>query len=163
MSEPSSAGRRSAARRAAREATRAATGDDAIGATAAPGRPGARTGGPGDPLTGTLRRAGLVRLLVLQLLADEAPAYGNLLIERIREQSGGLVTVNPNTMYPLLRALEEEGLATGEWEHPVRRSRRFYRLTDAGEDERVRLRADVLPALDAVAEGVDELRRRLGS
>lgn len=104
-----------------------------------------------------------MRLLVLQLLADEAPAYGNLLIERIREQSGGLVTVNPNTMYPLLRALEEEGLATGEWEHPVRRSRRFYRLTDAGEDERVRLRADVLPALDAVAEGVDELRRRLGS
>ena len=30
-------------------------------------------------------------------------------------------------MYPLLRSLEAEGLVAGEWEHPERRSRRFYR------------------------------------
>ena len=50
-------------------------------------------------------------------------------MERVGELTGGLVAVNPNTMYPLLRTLEAEGLVAGEWEHPERRSRRFYRLT----------------------------------
>ncbi len=153
--------RRSAARKAAREAARAAADAPAHGDAPA-GRTGGRTGGGQDPLAGALRRAGLVRLLVLQLLDEAEPAYGNRLIERIRELSAGLVTVNPNTMYPLLRALEEDGLATGEWEHPVRRSRRFYRLTAAGEAERERLREEVLPALDEVAEAVSALRQELG-
>jgi len=153
---PSPTERRREARRAAREATREAV---------VPGRgpePAAPAAGGQDPLAGALRRAGLVRLLVLQLLDDDGPAYGNRLIDRIRELSGGLVAVNPNTMYPLLRTLEEEGLAVGEWEHPVRRSRRFYRLTDAGRDERERLRGEVVPALDEVADAVAALRRELG-
>lgn len=149
--------RRRQARQAAREAAREAV---APVEDAAPGRAG-RPAGPGDPLSGALRRAGLVRLLVLQLLDGEEPAYGNRLIERIRELSGGLVTVNPNTMYPLLRRLEDEGLAVGEWEHPVRRSRRFYRITPAGLAERETLRDEVLPTLDEVAGAVATLRREL--
>lgn len=136
---------------------------------ARPARP--RSSGPGDPLSAVLRRAGVVRVLVLMLISpdgtdtgdDDEPAYGSWLIERIREISGGLVTVNPNTMYPLLRALEDEGLAEGSWEHPVRRSRRFYRITPAGVAERERLRADVLPALDEVATAVAALRDELAS
>lgn len=152
--------RRLKARRAAREAAREAVGVAPAPADVAPGRAG-RPGGPGDPLSGALRRAGLVRLLVLQLLDGEEPAYGNRLIERIRELSAGLVTVNPNTMYPLLRTLEDEGLAVGEWEHPVRRSRRFYRITEAGVAARETLRDDVLPTLDEVAAAVETLRREL--
>jgi len=154
--------RRRQARQAAREAAREAvgTGTAAPAEDAASGR-GGRSGGPGDPLSGALRRAGLVRLLVLQLLDGEEPAYGNRLIERIRELSAGLVTVNPNTMYPLLRQLEDEGLAVGEWEHPVRRSRRFYRITEAGIVAREALRDDVLPTLDEVAGAVETLRREL--
>ena len=48
----------------------------------------------------------------------------------------GALAVNPNTMYPLLRPLEARGLVAGEWEHPERRSRRYYRITAAGEAER---------------------------
>ena len=55
------------------------------------------------------------------------PSYGNQLMERVGELSGGALAVNPNTMYPLLRSLEAQGLVAGEWEHPERRSRRFYR------------------------------------
>src|SRR5919199_1915881 len=93
--------------------------------------------GPGttDPLLGELRRSGLLPLLVLHFIA-EAPTYGNQLMERIETLSGGLLAVNPNTMYPLLRSLEARGLVAGEWEHPERRSRRFYRVTDAGRAER---------------------------
>ena len=77
--------------------------------------------------------------------------------------TGGLVAVNPNTMYPLLRTLEQEGLLAGEWEHPERRSRRFYRLTDAGRAERDRLAAELAPRLDAVAAGIEHLRAELGT
>jgi DNA-binding PadR family transcriptional regulator len=65
-------------------------------------------------------------------------------------------------MYPLLRRLEQDGLVSGRWEHPERRSRRFYRLTAAGEAERERLAAELVPRLDAVAAGIEHLRGELG-
>jgi DNA-binding PadR family transcriptional regulator len=124
---------------------------------------GARTrGGAGsaDPLVAELRRAGLLPLLVLHLLVD-GPSYGNQLMDRIGELTGGLVAVNPNTMYPLLRSLEERGLIAGEWEHPERRSRRFYRLTPGGERERAGLAAEIAPRLDALAATLARLRGEL--
>ena len=51
---------------------------------------------------------------------------------------------------------------TSYWEHPERRSRRFYALTPAGEEDRERLRAEVVPRLDAVAASVERLRDVLG-
>jgi PadR family transcriptional regulator, regulatory protein PadR len=97
---------------------------------------------------------------VLHLLAGE-PSYGTQLMERVTALTGGLIAVNPNTMYPLRRSLEQQGLVRGEWEHPERRSRRFYRLTDAGEAERRRLAVELGPRLDAVAAGIDLIRREL--
>jgi PadR family transcriptional regulator PadR len=122
---------------------------------------GARGGaGSQDPLVGELRRAGLLPLLVLHFLG-EAPSYGGRLIERVEDTTGGLVAPNPNTMYPLLRDLEARGLVLAEWEHPERRSRRFYRLTPAGEAERDELAAALAPRLDAIAAGVAGVRREL--
>ena len=121
---------------------------------------GLRGAGSADPLLGELRKAGLLPLLVLHLLSD-GPSYGNQLMEQVSALTGGLLVVNPNTMYPLLRALEAQGLVTGEWEHPERRSRRFYRLSEAGDAERRRLLADLSPRLDAVATGIDTIRREL--
>lgn len=118
--------------------------------------------GSSDPLVAGLRRAGLLRLLVLHL-CGQAPCYGNQLMERIGELTGGLLAVNPNTMYPLLRTLEGDGLIAGEWEHPERRSRRFYRLTGAGEDERGRLAQEIGPRLDGVAAAIDAIRGELGA
>ena len=113
--------------------------------------------GKGDPLLAELRRGGLLPLLVLHFLSD-GPSYGNQLMERISKVTGGLVAVNPNTMYPLLRSLEGRELVAGEWEHPERRSRRFYRLTPSGETERERLRDEIGPHLDAVSRTVDLIR-----
>jgi PadR family transcriptional regulator PadR len=122
---------------------------------------GARGGaGSQDPLVGELRRAGLLPLLVLHFLA-EGPSYGGRLMERVGDTTGGLIAVNPNTMYPLLRDLEARGLLAAEWEHPERRSRRFYRLTAAGRAERDRLAAELAPRLDAVAAGIAGVRREL--
>jgi DNA-binding PadR family transcriptional regulator len=128
---------------------------------AGPASDASRAGpGSGDPLLAGLRKTGLLRLLVLHLLGA-GPSYGNQLMERVGSLTGGLVAVNPNTMYPLLRALEAEGLVAGEWEHPERRSRRFYRLTEPGSTERDRLAAEVAPRLDEIAAAVDLIRREL--
>ena len=111
----------------------------------------------GDPLIGDLRRAGLLPLLVLHYIEAE-PCYGNQLIDRVAGLTEGALAINPNTMYPLLRSLEAQGLATGEWEHPERRSRRFYRITDAGRAERGRLARELGPRLDRIARSIDAIR-----
>jgi len=146
-------------RRSTRDAVADATSLDearaAAGATTA--APGSGGPGSGDPLVGELRRGGLLPLLVLHMVG-EAPSYGNRLMERISEVTGGIVAVNPNTMYPLLRSLEARGLLAGTWEHPDRRSRRFYRRTDAGAQEARRLARELAPRLDALAEGISRIR-----
>jgi PadR family transcriptional regulator, regulatory protein PadR len=114
----------------------------------------------GDPLIGDLRRAGLLPLLVLHFIATEA-CYGNQLIERISDLTFGALDVNPNTMYPLLHSLEAQGLVAGEWEHPERRSRRFYRITDAGRAERKRLAAELGPRLDRIARSIDAIGQKV--
>jgi PadR family transcriptional regulator PadR len=111
----------------------------------------------GDPLIGDLRRAGLLPLLVLHYISIEA-CYGNQLMDRIGALTGGALAVNPNTMYPLLRSLEAQGLAAGEWEHPERRSKRYYRITDAGRAERARLAAELGPRLDRIGRSIDAIR-----
>ena len=144
-----------------RRATEQAVGEVAP-LPAAHAAAGGRAAGAGaqDPFDGDLRRRGLLPLLVLHLLGS-GPSYGHELMDRVRDATGDLVRVNPNTMYPLLRTLERDGLVAGEWEHPERRSRRFYRLTDAGRAERNRLAAELSPRLDAVAAGIGHLRAEL--
>ena len=138
----------------------AAAQSDVRTAAGARTRPAGGGPGSGDPLVAGLRKAGLLRLLVLHLLGA-GPSYGNQLMERVAQLTGGLIAVNPNTMYPLLRTLESEGLVAGRWEHPERRSRRFYALTDAGAAERARLVGDVGPRLDELAAAVDLIRSEL--
>ena len=114
----------------------------------------------GDPLIGDLRRAGLLPLLVLHYIGIEA-CYGNQLMDRIGALTGGALAVNPNTMYPLLRSLEAQGFAAGVWEHPERRSKRYYRITDAGRAERARLAAELAPRLDRIARSIDAIRQEV--
>jgi DNA-binding PadR family transcriptional regulator len=119
-----------------------------------------RPGGPGDPFTGELRRREVLPLLVMHVMAG-GPSYGNQLMDRISELTEGVLSVNPNTMYPLLRQLEGRGLIEGRWEHPERRSRRYYSLTADGKKEYRRLRREVRPFLDSVGRSIDEIVREV--
>ena len=113
-----------------------------------------------DPFTGGLRRRAVLPLLVLHLIS-EGPSYGNQLMEKIGGMTAGVLSVNPNTMYPLLRQLESRGLIEGQWEHPERRSRRYYSLTDSGREEYARLVDEVRPFLDSVKSSIDEIVREV--
>jgi PadR family transcriptional regulator, regulatory protein PadR len=109
-----------------------------------------------DPITGELRKREVLPLLVLHFM-HQGPSYGNQLMERISAVTAGVLSVNPNTMYPLLRQLEERGLIEGSWEHPERRSRRYYSLTREGEEEYLRLVTEVRPFLDSVLRSIEEI------
>jgi PadR family transcriptional regulator PadR len=113
-----------------------------------------------DPFTGGLRRREVLPLLVLHLIS-QGPSYGNQLMERIGGMTAGVLSVNPNTMYPLLRQLESRGLIEGQWEHPERRSRRYYTLTAQGKKEYGRLVEEVRPFLDSVKSSIDEIVREV--
>ena len=122
--------------------------------------PPATRGRGSDPFSGELRRREVLPLLVLHLIA-EGPTYGNQLMERIAGMTEGVLSVNPNTMYPLLRRLEQRDLIEGQWEHPERRTRRFYSITTDGQAEYERLLEEVRPFLDSVARSIGEIVREV--
>jgi len=134
------------------EATKAATRQKA-------GETGRKRGGgrASDVFGGEMRRRDLFPLLVLHLIRSE-PSYGNLLIEAIESMTQGVVSVNPNTMYPLLRDLESKGMIEGDWEHPDKRTRRFYSITPAGEEEYDRLVEEIEPFLDSVIRSISLIK-----
>jgi PadR family transcriptional regulator PadR len=52
------------------------------------------------------------------------------------------IHVEANTLYPLLRRLETQGLLLSEWDTSEPRPRKYYRTTPAGEELAATLRAD---------------------
>ena len=146
--------KRDRSREAARDAV-AQVGGIAPEAEPAPAARGKGT----DPFSGEVRRQ-VLPLLVLHLIS-EGPTYGNQLMERIAGMTQGVLSVNPNTMYPLLRKLEDKGLITGQWEYPERRTRRFYALSAEGEAEYARLLEEVRPFLDSLARSIGEIVREV--
>src|SRR6266511_1307412 len=119
-----------------------------------------RPRGAMDVFGGEIRRRDLFPLLTLHLISRE-PAYGNRLIEEIESITDGVISVNPNTIYPLLRDLEGRGLIKGQWEHPDRRTRRFYSITAAGRKEYRRLLDELEPFLDSVIKSVALIKREV--
>jgi DNA-binding PadR family transcriptional regulator len=72
-------------------------------------------------------RRGTIVLACLLLL--KTPGYGYALIETL-EQHG--FATDANTLYPLLRRLEKQGLLVSEWDTAETRPRKFYRTSDDG-------------------------------
>src|SRR5690242_8814274 len=152
--------RTQATREAVQQAAKVAEAREAARAIGSRTEPAERRRADRDPLTGALRQREVLPLLVLHFM-KQGPSYGNQLMERISSVTAGVLSVNPNTMYPLLRQLEERGLIEGSWEHPERRSRRYYSLTEDGEREYARLVADTRPFLDSMLRSVEEIVREV--
>jgi DNA-binding PadR family transcriptional regulator len=73
-------------------------------------------------------RRGTVVLACLLLL--RRPGYGYALLDRLRDLG---FAVDANTLYPLLRRLEAQGVLVSEWNTEESRPRKFYRTSPAGE------------------------------
>lgn len=75
-----------------------------------------------------LRRGTLV-LSVLCQLGEEK--YGYALVQSMEEKG---VSIDPNTLYPLLRRLEKQGLLESSWETGGSKPRKYYRRTRQGNE-----------------------------
>jgi PadR family transcriptional regulator PadR len=112
---------------------------------------------PEDVLRGPVKSKTIFPVLILTFLS-EGPDHGYGLLTRIEACCGDLLAVNTNTIYPLLRRLEERGFIVGTWDHPTKRSRRYYTITDDGRERLVRIKANMLPYLDLLAATIERLR-----
>lgn len=74
---------------------------------------------------------------VLAQLREEH--YGYALRKALLELG---LDIEENTLYPLLRRLESQGLLASEWREEERRTKRFYRLSADGERMLDRLRVE---------------------
>lgn len=83
-----------------------------------------------EKVTGDLLRGNL-DLMVLSALAEQS-SYGYLIQQRVAQASGGLVSLQAGTLYPLLHRLEADKLVRCKWDDTTKRRRKWYTLTAAG-------------------------------
>jgi len=73
-----------------------------------------------------LRRGSLILAVLAQLQREQ---YGYQLRKALADLG---VEIDENTLYPLLRRLESQGLLVSEWREEDKRNKRFYRLSAGG-------------------------------
>jgi DNA-binding PadR family transcriptional regulator len=89
------------------------------------------------------------------LLALRTPGYGYRLLKTL--DAAGIPS-DGNTVYPLLRRLEERGLLESQWNTDESRPRKFYRTTRGGSELAAQLLADMTDltaSLHALDGGTD--------
>lgn len=98
-----------------------------------------------------------LRLMVLGLLAEEAPQHGYQLIRSFADKSGDAYSPSPGVLYPLLTLLADMDLVaevTGEGS-----ARRSYTLTDAGRAEVEAKRGEIDAAFARLAAMAEQAGR----
>jgi len=95
-------------------------------------------------------RSGCLVLAALGLLHVEH--YGYSLRKALTEIG---LEIEENTLYPMLRRLEKQGLLVSKWREEDKRNKRFYRLSADGE----RILADLLDEWDSIDGAIRRIRK----
>lgn len=74
-----------------------------------------------------LRRGTLILSVLSQM---REPKYGYALVQSLEDKG---VTIDPNTLYPLLRRLEKQGLLESAWDMTGTKPRKYYKRTIHGD------------------------------
>lgn len=106
--------------------------------------------------TGIFKKGSIEMLTLLML--QEGDIYGYQLIQMLSERSGGKLTVQEGSLYPLLYRMVDSGYISGrdvtvETRHGRRRNRVLYHLEPSG---RVRL-SELKAEFDQVQEGIQNV------
>lgn len=72
------------------------------------------------------RRGTLIMLVLSQL---KNPMYGYNLVKVLEDAN---IPIEGNTLYPLMRRLESQGLLKSEWETEGAKPRKYYVITEDG-------------------------------
>jgi len=96
-------------------------------------------------------RRGAIVLAVLSQLKQER--YGYSLIKRLNDKG---FEIGQDTLYPLLRRLEEQNLLDSEWRVEDPRPRRYYVLNATGEEMLATLADDWQAQTEIIRSLLDE-------
>jgi len=77
---------------------------------------------------------GTIKTLVLKLLSDKKKMYGYEISARVKELSDNEIQLTYGALYPILYKLEAEGLLSTESELVDNRARKYYSLTEKGNE-----------------------------
>ena len=100
---------------------------------------------------------------VLLLLLAERPMHGYELLERVPELAREDRRVDLGNLYRLLRALEEEGIVTSQWDESLPGpAKRVYGLTEAGHALLGEWSAALGAARELIGAFIDRYERREG-
>ena len=105
-----------------------------------------------DVLPGHLQELRRGTAVMASLAALREPGYGYALLQTLGDAG---IKVDANTLYPLLRRLEEQKLLTSEWDTTASRPRKIYRTSAEGE----RVLAAMLTDLDDLGASVNRLTK----
>lgn len=75
-----------------------------------------------------LRRGTLILLVLSQM---KEPTYGYSLVKTLSDNQ---IPMDANTLYPLLRRLEGQGLLSSQWDTAQGKPRKYYQITEAGTE-----------------------------
>lgn len=73
-----------------------------------------------------LRRGTLILLVLSQL---KTPMYGYSLVKKLNDHQ---IPMDANTLYPLMRRLEGQGLLASQWDTGESKPRKYYKITEEG-------------------------------
>jgi PadR family transcriptional regulator PadR len=93
-------------------------------------------------------RRGCLGLAVLGQLRVEH--YGYTLRKALSDQG---LDIDENTLYPLLRRMESQGLLVSEWREENKRKKRFYHLSPDGE----RILGQLLDEWQGINQALDRI------
>ena len=91
-----------------------------------------------------LRRGTLILLVLSQL---KEPMYGYNLVKKLQDNG---IPIEANTLYPLMRRLESQGLLKSEWETSEAKPRKYYKITDSGRAEKETLLKEWFEFVDSI-------------
>jgi DNA-binding PadR family transcriptional regulator len=80
---------------------------------------------------------GNLTAIILQLLETDGRMYGYEITQKVKEKTNGSLKIKEGALYPILHKLEAEGFLTVEVEKVEKRIRKYYKITEAGEEEQV--------------------------
>jgi PadR family transcriptional regulator PadR len=103
-----------------------------------------------DNLRIELRSGCLIVAALAQLRTEH---YGYTLRRALADVG---LDIEENTLYPLLRRLESQGLLVSEWREEDKRRKRFYRLSPLGKQ----MLNDLLDEWDGINKALHRILRR---
>jgi len=94
---------------------------------------------------------GTLKTILLKLLADHKKLYGYEMTQKVKEITGDKIQITEGALYPVLHALESEGLVTTEIEYIGKRMRKHYMLNAKGVHATAEKVKEVASFIDSLA------------